>query len=34
MVDPQADRVMLVSAVLLELLERRETLERTVPLVL
>lgn len=32
MVDPRADRVMLVSVVLLELLERREMLERMVPL--
>lgn len=31
-VDPQADRVMLVSVVLLGLLERREMLERMVPL--
>lgn len=34
MVDPQADRVILGSAVLLGLLERREMLERMVPLVL
>lgn len=34
MVDRRADRVTLVSAVLLGLLERRETLEKTVPLVL
>lgn len=32
MVDPRADRVMLVSVVLLELLERREMLERMAPL--
>lgn len=31
--DPQAGRVMLVSVVLLELLERREMLERTALLV-
>lgn len=33
MVDPQADRVTLGSVVQLDLLERRETLERTVHLV-